>query len=108
MVAIKELKPSDKWRLNREIHMLQIAQDIPQAVKFYGAYGDEMFPSLVTDFGSSVAPEILQYEDVQWVMKELFTALDILHKKRIFHRDIKLGNMLVDFPNKTVKIIDEL
>lgn len=44
--------------------------------------------------------------DVRFFMHECLVALDTCHSKGIMHRDIKPHNIVFDFQNKLVKLID--
>ena len=39
-------------------------------------------------------------------MQQLFLAVNYLHSKRIFHRDLKPGNVLIDEQGERIKLAD--
>ncbi|EAY04349.1 CMGC family protein kinase [Trichomonas vaginalis G3] len=105
-VAIKKLKPTERWRLNREIRILATLQHIPQVIRLYGVYGDDSYPIVVTELGKTTNPNILTLDQLKWLLRELFDCLNKTHHQNIFHRDIKWQNILVDFQTQKLRVID--
>lgn len=106
LVAIKQLKPLERWRLNREIRILEELQFIPQVIRLYGVYGDDSYPVIVSELGKTTTPKQLTLDDLRWLLWQLFDCLNKTHAKGIMHRDIKWQNILVDFETKTLRVID--
>jgi len=53
----------------------------------------------------------LAENDARGIIKQIVTALDLLYKNRIIHRDLKLANLFVHYPdinNKSEKLIIKL
>ena len=48
----------------------------------------------------------LTREELQIIMKQLFSVISYLHARDICHRDIKPDNILYDRSTKTIKLID--
>lgn len=105
-VAIKKYKRICDKRYKREIRILEDLQGVPGVVKLYGAFGSRDFPLTVTELCYSKKSSVLVIDDIKWFMKKLFTCLSDIHDRNIFHRDIKLSNILVDFTEKKFRIID--
>ena len=120
--------PQNWNRLQHEIGILKILNH-PNIVKFRGFKNTTNHYYLVTDYcnGGSLLSNLQKYkatyhkpfseEIVQYLMKQIVSALKYLHFNKIIHRDLKLDNILVTFPNDydkkslnmmkaTVKIID--
>ena len=120
--------PRAKKYLDNEIDILKDI-DHPNIVKLYDIKETSQYLYLVTEFcnGGGLS-DCLEYYDenynkpfpenvVQYLMKQIVSALSYLHGKKILHRDIKLDNILVKFDNEedrkkknmlkaTVKLID--
>ena len=120
--------PENKKRLLYEIGILSQLNH-PNIVKFICFKKTLNNWYLVTEFcnGGSLLDNLRKYmnhfqrpftEDiVQYLMKQIVSALQYLHFNKIIHRDLKLDNILVNFPseqdkialnmmNCTIKIID--
>lgn len=44
--------------------------------------------------------------DIRYYMFELLKALDFVHSIGVFHRDIKPQNIMIDHPNRKIKLVD--
>ena len=101
----------------------------PNIIKLYETYETTQYHYLVMelcnggglsdclDFYQKKNKKPFSEEIVQYLMKQIVSAIYYLHKNNILHRDIKLDNILVNFDNEedkknknmlkaTVKIID--
>ena len=120
--------PTNFKRLNLEVGLLQILNH-PNIVKYIELKQTLNNWYLITEFcnGGSLLSNLQKYmsfyhkpfseEIVQHLMKQIISALSYLHFNKIIHRDLKLDNILVNFPSEqdknslnmmsaTVKIID--
>ena len=120
--------PRAKKYLDNEIAVLK---DIchPNIVKLYEIKETSQYLYLVTEYcnGKGLSDCLEYYEEtyhkpfpenvVQYLMRQIISALSYLHGKKILHRDIKLDNILVKFDSEedrkkknmlkaTVKLID--
>lgn len=96
-------------RLSNEIHILQIVNH-PNIVKYECLKRTQNSWYLVTEFvnGDSLTNNLKKYmsvyhkpfpEDVvQHLMKQIVSAIQYLHFNKIIHRDLKLDNILVNYP----------
>ena len=121
-------RPENFKRLQYEINILKVLNH-PNIVKFYGLKKTTNHWYLLTEYcnGGSLLSNLQKYmtnyhrpfpeEIVQYLMKQIVSALNYLHFNKIIHRDLKLDNILVTFPNEydksslnmmkaVVKIID--
>ena len=121
-------RPENITRLMYEIEIIKSINH-PNIVKFCGLKKTINNWYLVTEYvnGGSLQDNLKQYMArfqrpfteviVQHLMKQIVSALNYLHFNKIIHRDLKLDNILVNFPsandknslnmmNATVKIID--
>ena len=105
------LNPKAKKYLDNEIGILKDI-DHPNIVKLYDVKETSQFYYLVTEYcnGGGLSDCLEQYQEkhnkafpeeiVQYLMKQIVSALRYLHNKTILHRDIKLDNILVHFENE--------
>ena len=106
--------PKAKKYLDNEIEILKEV-DHPNIIKLYKVHETTQFYYLVTEYcnGGSLSDCLEDYkkkykrpfpeETVQYLMRQIVSALYYLHKKNILHRDIKLDNILVNFDSEEDK-----
>ena len=106
--------PKAKKYLDNEIEILKEV-DHPNIIKLYKVHETTQFYYLVTEYcnGGSLSDCLEDYkkkykrpfpeETVQYLMRQIVSAIYYLHKKNILHRDIKLDNILVNFDSEEDK-----
>lgn len=92
----------DDQKFLKEIEIL-IATDHPNIIKIYEYYFDDVNFYLITEFvsGGELYDTITSWktfdeEKAAYIMSQILSAVNYLHKKNIVHRDIKPENMLVE------------
>ncbi len=127
--AFQEKKENMK-RLTNEITILKnINPPHPNIVRLIDLKKTKTHIYIVTEFcnGGSLSKCLQKYtsihfkpfneEIVQYLMRQIVNAIYFLHKHKVIHRDLKLDNILVNFPTEkdkkslnmmkaTVKLID--
>ena len=100
--------PKAKSYLDNEINILKEINH-PNIVKLYDIKDTSQYIYLVTEYcnGGGLSDCLEEYQKrnnkpfpeniVQYIMKQIVSALSYLHNKKILHRDIKLDNILVNF-----------
>ena len=103
--------PKAKKYLDNEIAILKDINH-PNIVKLYDVKETSQFYYLITEYcnGSSLTDCLDWYQEekncafpeevVQYLMRQIVSALKYLHEKKILHRDIKLDNILVNFDSE--------
>ena len=106
--------PRAKKYLDNEINILKEIKH-PNIIKLYEVQETTQFYYLVMEYcnGGGLSECLEQYqkkykrpfpeEIVQYLMRQILSAINYLHKKNILHRDIKLDNILVNFENEEDK-----
>ena len=101
--------PENWKRLAGEIEILQMMNH-PNILKFCGLKKSQNHYYLITDYcnGGTLSSNLRKYmsayhrpfpeEIVQYLMKQIVNAIYYLHFNKIIHRDLKLDNILVNFP----------
>ena len=103
--------PRAKKYLDNEINILKII-DHPNIVKLFTIKETSNFMYIITEYcnGGDLSKCLEDYQNkhnksfpeviVQYLMRQIISALKYLHNKKILHRDLKLDNILVCFDNE--------
>ena len=106
--------PRAKKYLDNEIAILKEVNH-PHIIKLYKVHETTQFYYLVMEYcnGGGLSDCLEEYkkkykkpfpeETVQYLMKQIVSAIYYLHKNNILHRDIKLDNILVNFDSEEDK-----
>lgn len=106
------LKPVKKKKIKREIKILQNLSGGTNVVALLDVVRDPQSktPSLIFEFVNNVDFRILYPKftdfDIRYYMFELLQALDFCHSMGIMHRDVKPHNVMIDHPNRKLRLID--
>ena len=107
--------PKAKKYLDNEIMILKDI-DHENIVKLYDVKETSQYFYLVTEYcnGGGLSDCLEKYQEehnapfpeelVQYLMKQIVSALRYLHAKRILHRDIKLDNILVHYDSEQDRV----
>jgi casein kinase II subunit alpha len=109
--VIKILKPIIKKKLKREIKVLTNLRGGPNIIQLYDIVLLEAEKqALVFEYMNSSDHEqfypILTSEDIRFYMFQTLKGLDFAHSQGIMHRDMKPQNVMIDHPNRKLRIID--
>lgn len=110
--VIKVLKPVKKKKIKREIKILQNLAGGINIVLLLDVVRDPISktPSLIFEHVQNLDfrllyPKLTDY-DIRFYINELLKALDFCHSRGIMHRDVKPHNVMIDHPNRKLRLID--
>lgn len=107
-VAVKEFRRFKRSDLIKELSILRALKNVDHVVKVVGLTGSQENPIVLYSYHHS--PESV-YQNItllqfQWWLKTILETVSEIHSRGIFHRDLKLGNIITDFDRKELTIID--
>ena len=111
-VVIKILKPVKKAKIKREIHILRTLAGKNNTLGLIDIVRDAntKTPALILERAPNTNFKGLFIElediDLRFYLYEVLRALDYTHSMGIMHRDIKPGNIMIDHPNRSLRLID--
>lgn len=110
---IKKQKDQDPARMYLEVEILKKLVH-PNIMQIYEFYEDKKHFQIITElceggelFDMIVDKGSFNEDEAAWIMKQLVSAVNYIHKNNICHRDIKPENILLDTKkDNIIKIID--
>ncbi|KAM3132787.1 hypothetical protein pb186bvf_015092 [Paramecium bursaria] len=102
--AMKQINKKKQKNVHRELLLLKQVQH-PYVVKLIECYENENFIQIIMEELEQI--EIRKFDE-QYLKKQLwqlFTAVSFFHNSNIMHRDLKLGNIMMN-SKQNIKIID--
>lgn len=109
LTAIKNLSIYNRRNLIKELRVLKALERVPNIIKYYGILGNESQPSVIYSYHPSTKTGYngnITLDDFKWWLKTVLTALDMIHHSGVVHRDFRLANILADFENRQLAIVD--
>lgn len=111
-VVIKILKPINKNKIKREAVILQYLNKCPNSVHLLDITKGESIDIYCLIYNNISGHDLkLVYknitpEDMKLYIYKILQCLSFCHSKKIMHRDIKSGNIVVNTITKEVNVID--
>ena len=111
-VVIKILKPINKNKIKREAVILQYLNDCPNSVHLIDITKGECIDIYCLIYNNISGHDLkLVYknitpEDMKLYIYKILQCLSFCHSKKIMHRDIKSGNIVVNTLTKELNVID--
>ena len=113
----REYCENNKYSSSYILNEIEILKEIkhPNIVKFYGLKKKQDYWYVIYEFcnGDTLLDILKKYkaqfqrpfseEIVQYLMKQILSGIQYLHYNKIAHRDLKLDNILVNFPTEKDK-----
>lgn len=109
VVAVKNLYNFNPKALFKEIKTLKALANVSNVLKIYGVTGNETNPSIVYSYHSSSKDAYNRYislDDFRWWLKNTLEAVAQIHEHGVIHRDLRLANILADFEQRKLTIVD--
>lgn len=107
-VAVKEIRRFKRRDLIKELSILRALKNVDHIVKVIGLAGNEEDPIVIYSYHDSPKNvyQNITLSQFQWWLKTLLQTVSEIHSRGIFHRDLNLGNIITDFDQKELTIID--
>lgn len=110
--VVKILKPIKGKKIKREMKILQNLKGGINIITLYDIVKDNVLKinGIVMEYLNGIDYKDffnnITSGDIRYYMYELLKALDYCHSMGIMHRDIKPQNILIDYKQKVLKVID--
>ena len=111
-VVIKILKPINKTKIKREVVILKYLKDCPNSVHLLDITKGEDTDIYCLIYNNISGHELKLFsinitpEDLKLYTYKILQCLFFCHSKKIMHRDIKSGNIVVNSLTKELNVID--
>ena len=111
-LVIKILKPINKNKIKREVVILKYLNECPNSVHLLDITKAETADIYCLIYNNISGHELksvvnkITYEDMKIYIYKILQCLSFCHSKRIMHRDIKSGNIVVNTLTKELNVID--
>lgn len=111
-VVIKILKPINKNKIKREVVILKHLKDCPNSVHLLDITKGEATDIYCLIYNNISGHELKLFsinitpEDLKLYMYKILQCLNFCHSKKIMHRDIKSGNIVINSITKELNVID--
>ena len=111
-VVIKILKPINKNKIKREVIILKYLKDCPNSIHLIDLAKGEATDIYCLIYNNISGLELkslsfnISSEDLKLYLYKILQCLSFCHSKKIIHRDIKSGNIVVNSLTKELNIID--
>ncbi len=111
-VVIKILKPINKNKIKREVVILKYLKDCPNSVHLLDITKGESTDIYCLIYNNISGHELKLFsinitpEDLKLYIYKILQCLNFCHSKKIMHRDIKSGNIVVNSVTKELNVID--
>ena len=111
-VVIKILKPINKSKIKREVVILKYLKDCPNSVHLIDITKGEATDIYCLIYNNISGHELKLFsinitpEDLKIYIYKILQCLKFCHSKKIIHRDIKSGNIVVNSLTKELNVID--
>ena len=111
-VVIKILKPINKNKIKREVVILKYLKDCPNSVHLIDITKGEATDIYCLIYNNISGHELKLFsikitpEDLKIYIYKILQCLKFCHSKKIIHRDIKSGNIVVNSITKELNVID--
>ena len=111
-VVIKILKPVNKNKIKREVVILKYLKDCPNSVHLIDITKGEATDIYCLIYNNISGHELKLFsinitpEDLKLYIYKILQCLNFCHSKKIMHRDIKTGNIVINSITKELNVID--
>ena len=113
---INHLKPNQQQECHREVSILKKVSH-PNIIKYYSSFIEQEILYIIMEYAElgDLYSLIKHYKkhgkyfnelDLWKITSEILSGLEYLHSKKIIHRDIKSGNIVVNSITKELNVID--
>ena len=111
-IVVKILKPINKNKIKKEALILQYLKDCPNSVHLLDITKGESTDIYCLIYNNISGHDLksisrnITLEDMKLYIYKILQCLSFCHSKKIMHRDIKSGNIVVNSLTKELNVID--